>query len=116
MLVILIATLLTTFLIISHFKETRDSFFNLSFIVTTPPLIGLIYFSVITRFDIEIGQKQFIEPIFNEISLKYCLSLISFVLILILVKIFCPSLVKVKNQILPRDKNIIFNLYIIFIF
>ena len=115
MLAILISTLVTTFLIISQFKKTRGSFFNLSFIVTTPPLIGLIYYSVLTRFDIKIGQQELIEPIFNEISLKYCLSLISFILILIFVKIFCPSLVKVKNQILPEIKTS-FLIYILFLF
>ena len=105
MLIILVATLLISFTLISNLKGTKNSFFNLSFIITTPPLIGLLYYGIISSFQIPIGQKEFIDPIFSEISLKYCSSIISLVLILSLIKYFYPSLVKAKNQKLPDIKT-----------
>ena len=114
MLIILISTFLISYFIISNFKGTKNSFFNLSFIVTTPPLIGLIYYEIISRFDIPIGQKKFIDPIFNEISLKYCFSILSLVLILSLIKYFNPSLLRVKIKICQYKTS--FFTYIVFYF
>ncbi len=115
MLIILISTLLISYFLISNLKGTKNSFFNLSFIVTTPPLIGLIYYSIISKFDIPIGQDEFIDPIFNEISLKYTSSIITLVLIFSIIKYFQPSLVKVKSQNLPDIKTS-FLTYAVFLF
>lgn len=115
MLIILISTLLISYLLISNLKGTKNSFFNLYFIVTTPPLIGLIYYRIISKFDIPIGQQAFIDPIFNEISLKYISSIISLVLIFSIIKYFCPYLVEVKSQNLPGIKTS-FLTYTLFLF
>ena len=115
MLIILFLTLLISYFLISKLKGTNNSFFNLSFIITTPPLIGLIYYGIISKFDIPIGQEKFIGPIYNEISIKYCISIISFVLILSLIKYFNPSLLIVRNQNLPQIKTS-FLTYLVFLF
>ena len=99
---LLVLTFLITYLIISESKGSKNYFFNLPFLVSTPPLVGLIYFGIISKFNF-IGEDggKFISPIFDEISAIYIKTLLCFSFFIFLIRIFTKPFVIARYQLLP---------------
>ena len=81
---LLITTLITSFLIIKFADYTKDYFFNLSTIVTTPNLVGLIFCQYLLNNNlINENLANIFNPIFFEFSLLNIKAFLCFSLILL---------------------------------
>lgn len=106
-------TFFISYLLIANSKGTKESFFSLPFLVTTPPLIGLIYYNIISKFNLRIGEGKFIDSIFNEISTLYITSILSFSILYYFITLFIPPLTKSKSINIPNIKTSL-SVYLIF--
>ncbi len=106
MIVLLVITFVIIYFLINESKGSKDYFFNLPFIVSTPPLVGLIYFGIISKFNF-VGKDgaRYIVPIFNEISLIYIKALLCFSLLIYIIRSHTKINLIARDQSLPNTKE-----------
>ena len=112
-LIFLISTFILSSTIIKHAKNTDKHFFHTPLLITTPPLILLIYVKILLNLNLLTADRaQPFIPIIDEISIIFCNAILFFSLLILLSRAVLPPLLIAKNQKIPSTGTLI----IVFLF